>query len=179
MIPVVSLYIAGTLDGYIARANGAIDWLANIDENDTDYGYADFYNSIDALLMGSATFEMIQSFGAWPYGDKPTFVFTRRSLSTDLGNVYFVSGDPYQVIVSPECSSFQRLWLVGGSALIGSCMKKGIVNEYILTILPVLLGHGLCLFPSPAPEQWLNLVSCMQYERGVIQLHYHVQQPEG
>jgi len=179
MIPVVSLYIASTLDGYIARANGAIDWLTSIDDNDTDYGYSDFYKSIDALLMGSATFEMIQSFGAWPYGDKPTFVFTRRSLTTDLDNVFFVSGDPFQVISSQQFSSFQRVWLVGGSALIGSCLKKGIVNEYILTILPVILGHGLCLFPSPAPEQWLKLVSCLQYERGVLQLHYHVQQSDG
>ena len=172
MPPSVSLYISTTLDGFIARADGAIDWLTHIDDNDTDYGYAAYYNSIDGLLMGSTTFEMIRSLGPWPYPTKPSFVFTRRNLQTDAGNIYFVSGDPAQVVSSQELASFRRLWLVGGSAMIASCVKKGLIDEYILTVLPVILGHGLRLFPSPVTEAWLSLANCRTYDRGILQLHY-------
>ncbi|MBN1577185.1 MAG: dihydrofolate reductase [Chitinispirillaceae bacterium] len=172
MAPSVSLYISNTLDGFIARADGAIDWLTRIDEIDTDYGYAAYYDSIDGLIMGSTTFELIRSLGPWPYPGKPSFVFTRRDLQAESGNIYFVTGDPQQIVGSKELSRLKRLWLVGGSALIASCLKKNLVDEYILTVLPVLLGHGLRLFPSPVAEQWLSLVSCRTYDRGVLQLHY-------
>ena len=172
MAPSVSLYISSTLDGYIARADGSIDWLTSIDDNDTDYGYANYYKTIDGLLMGSTTFEMICSLGPWPYADKPTFVFTRRNLQAEMQNVYFIVGDPQQVLSSADFSQFRRLWLVGGSTLIASCLKKGLIDEYVLTILPVILGHGLRLFSSPVPEQWLTMDSCQHYERGVLQIHY-------
>lgn len=172
MAPQISLYISVALDGYIARADGAIDWLTRIDDIDTDYGYDSYYSTVDALFMGSATFELIQSFGSWPYADKPVFVFTRRSLSCGERNVFFVAGNPEQLLRSQGCSRFGKVWLVGGSTLIASCLKRGIIDEYILTVLPVVLGHGLRLFSSPVPEQWLSLASCRQYERGVLQLHY-------
>ena len=177
MSPSISLYIAQTLDGYIARADGAIDWLAQIDEHDHDYGYAAFYDTVDAVIMGSTTFEMIHSLGPWPYSDKSTFVFTRRSLKTDADNVYFVSGDPQLVLYNTQFSRFGRLWLVGGSSLIASCIKKRLVDEFILTVLPVMLGHGLRLFPSPVAEEWFELVSCRQYDWGVLQLHYRKKEP--
>lgn len=172
MEPVLSLYISTTLDGYIARADGAIDWLTHIDENNTDYGYAAFYDTVDAVIMGSTTYELISSFGPWPYEDKPTFVFTRRTLQAKSGNITFVSGDPAQVLALPAMAHFKKVWLVGGSSLIASCQKKNLIDEYILTILPVLLGHGLKLFSSPISEQWLLMVSCQQYKGGVLQLQY-------
>jgi dihydrofolate reductase len=170
--PQLSLYIAATLDGFIARADGAIDWLARIDENNTDYGYAAFYDSVDALIMGSTTYDFVASLGPWPYDDKPVFVFTRRTLTPASSNVFFVSGDPLQVIHSVAFTQFKKVWLVGGSALIASCQKKNCIDEYILTILPVLLGHGLRLFASPIAEQWLSAISCQQFEGGVLQVQY-------
>lgn len=172
MVPLIHLYIATTLDGYIARADGAIDWLTSIDENNTDYGYASFYDSVDAIMMGSTTYELIRSFGPWPYEDKPAFVFTRRSLQSTLPNIYFVSGDPQQVISSTAFSQFKRVWLVGGSALVASFQKKNLIDEYLLTVLPVVLGHGLRLFSSPIAEQWLALKACNQFAGGVLQLQY-------
>lgn len=172
MPPSVCVYISTTLDGYIARADGAIDWLTNIDENDTDYGYSKFYDTVDGLLMGSNTYELIRSLGPWPYSVKPSFVFTRRSLRSDGENIRFVAGDPAQVVRAPEMASFKRLWLVGGSSLIGGFVAKGVIDEYYLTILPVVLGHGLRLFPSPAPEHWLSMKSCRTYEGGVLQVLY-------
>jgi dihydrofolate reductase len=172
MAPSLSLYIAATLDGFIARTDGSIDWLADIDENNTDYGYTPFYSSVDGVIMGSTTFELIQSFGPWPYSDKPTFVFTRRSLQTEIKNVFFVSGDPRQLLLSSEFEKFRKIWLVGGSALIASCLKKDMIDDFVLTILPLILGHGLRLFSSPISEQWLTMVACQQYEGGVLQIHY-------
>ena len=172
MAPSVSLYISSTLDGFIARSDGAIDWLTRIDENDTDYGYSGFYETVDGLIMGSNTFEMIHALGPWPYPDKPTFIFTNRSLKANSGNIFSVSGDPESIVRSEEFTSFRKLWLVGGSALIASCLQKGLIDEYIITMLPVVLGQGLRLFPSPAPEQWLSLSSFVQYDRGVLQMKY-------
>jgi dihydrofolate reductase len=172
MAPLVSLYISSTLDGYIARADGAIDWLTHIDENDTDYGYAEFYDSVDGILMGSTTFEMIQALGPWPYPEKPTFIFTNRLLKASASNIFSVSGDPEPIIHSDEFSQFSNLWLVGGSSLIGAFIEKCLIDEYLLTILPVVLGQGLRLFSTPVPEQWLDLLSCTQYDRGVLQLRY-------
>ncbi|MBN1758791.1 MAG: dihydrofolate reductase [Chitinispirillaceae bacterium] len=172
MAPSISLYISSTLDGFIARADGAIDWLTRIDDNDTDYGYAEFFDSVDGIIMGSTTFEMIQALGPWPYPEKPTFIFTNRSLKASAENIYSVSGDPVQVVGSKAFSQFRKLWLVGGSALIGSFLKRGLIDEYIITILPVVLGQGLRLFASPVQEQWLSMVSCTPYDRGVLQLRY-------
>ena len=172
MAPSISLYVSSTLDGFIARADGAIDWLTRIDDNDTDYGYAELNESVDGILMGSTTFEMIQALGPWPYTEKPTFIFTNRTLRASTGNIYSVSGDPLQVIGSKAFSQFGKLWLVGGSALIGSFLKRNLIDDYIITILPVVLGQGLRLFTSPVPEQWLTMVSCTQYDRGVLQVRY-------
>lgn len=176
MAPSLILYIATTIDGCIARADGAIDWLTSIDEHNTDYGYADFYNSVDAVIMGSTTYEFVSSLGPWPYEDKPTFVFTRRTLQTECKNVYFVSGDPKQLVESNEFTKFNRVWLVGGSALIASFQKKNLIDEYILTILPVVLGHGLKLFASPISEQWLTMVGCQSFDGGVLQVQYQRRQ---
>jgi dihydrofolate reductase len=172
MPPLVSLFISCTLDGYIARADGAIDWLTHIDDNDTDYGYQEFYDTIDGLLMGSTTFNLIRSLGSWPYDGKPTFVFTRRELPADNRDVHFLAGDPKRLVESGELSALRRLWLVGGSSLIATCIKNDIIDEYIITILPVLLGHGLRLFPSPVGEQWLAMTSCRTYDRGILQVRY-------
>jgi dihydrofolate reductase len=132
MAPSLSLYIATTLDGFIARADGAIDWLTRIDENNNDYGYATFYDSVDSVIMGSTTFDLIQSFGSWPYSDKPSFVFTRRSLKTEIKNITFVSGDPKQLLLSLEFEKFKKVWLVGGSMLIASCLKKTLLMTMCL-----------------------------------------------
>lgn len=170
MAPVVTLYIATTLDGFIARADGGIDWLTQVDDQDNDYGYEAFYNTVDGLLMGSATYDMINSFGEWPYPNKHTFVFTRRAMQSDRRDVHFIAGDPQQVVRSPQFERFKHLWLVGGSTLIADCVQKNLIDQYILTMVPLLLGHGLRLFPSPMPEQWLSLVSSEQFDRGILQL---------
>lgn len=172
MAPSVSCYISCTLDGYIARADGAIDWLTRIDDADTDYGYGEFYNSVDGIIMGSTTFEMVLSLGPWPYSEKPAFIFTNRALKANAQNAYSVSGDPRQVVGSTAFSQFRKLWLVGGSALIGSFLKRGLIDEYIITFLPVILGQGLRLFASPVQEQWLALTACTQYDQGVLQMRY-------
>jgi len=172
MAPSIILYIATTLDGYIARADGAIDWLTRIDENNTDYGYAEFYNSVDAIIMGSTTYDFVTSIGPWPYEDKPTFVFTRRTIESENRGVFFVSGDIGQLVESAGFAQFKRVWLVGGSALIASFQKKNLIDEYILTTLPVILGHGLRLFASPIPEQWLTMSGCQSFDGGVLQVQY-------
>jgi dihydrofolate reductase len=167
-MPTVILYTAASLDGFIARTDGSVDWLFTGD----DYGYAAFLQTIGALVMGSKTYEQVLSFGDWPYSGKQTYVFTRRDLKTELGDVVFVSGKPQSVLPEIKAKGFRRIWLVGGGELTTSFLRHCLVDEYIVSIHPILLGDGIPLFYPPVPEEELTLVSSKQYPSGLLQAHY-------
>lgn len=166
----VTLYIAASLDGYIARKDGSIDWLSMVDAEGEDYGYAEFYAGVDAVVMGRKTYELCLSFDAWPYPGKPAFVFTTRHLKSERPEVRFVSGDASSVLKMIDAQGVRRLWLVGGGELVRSFSR--FVDEYIISFIPVLLGEGRPLFPPPAPEQRLRLVSSRAYPSGLVQMQY-------
>jgi dihydrofolate reductase len=114
----VTLYIASSVDGYIARKDGSIDWLPPPVTDETDYGYAEFYSSIDAVLMGSRTYEQVLAFGDWPYVDRPAHVFTTRLLSRPPGaDVKFWNILPSDIVEYLENTGMKHAWLVGGSTL--------------------------------------------------------------
>ncbi len=170
----VVLYIATSLDGYIARSNGSVDWLP-MGEADEDFGYADFYESVDVLAMGRTTYEQVLSFGEWAYPGKPSYVFTRQALTSDRPDVFFTSILPDQFVRERALQGWHRIWLVGGAALIADFMKLDLVDQYILSIMPVILGNGIPLFSSPNPETALQLTDVQQYRSiGVMQLTYEI-----
>ena len=164
----VVLYIATSLDGFIARSDGRVDWLFT----DEDYGYSAFFETIDTLIMGRKTYEQVLSFGEWPYSGKQTYVFTHRNLKTERDDVVFVSGKPDSVLSQFKAKGFSRIWLVGGAELTTSFLRAGLVDEYIISVHPVLLGDGIPLFSSSIPEEELVLVKSTQYPRGLLQVHY-------
>ena len=168
----VILYIATSLDGYIARKDGSIDWLSMVEASDTDYGYADFYQSVDALVMGSRTYEQALGFGDWPYPGKPSYVFTTRNLTSERKDVIFTSAKPDTVIREMEAQGFTRIWLVGGAELTAVFLKFRLVDEYIISVVPTILGGGIPLFLPPNPEEKLKLVELQQYPMGLVQLRY-------
>lgn len=168
----VVLYVATSLDGYIARSNGSVDWLP-ADETGEDFGYADFYESVDVLAMGRTTYEQVLSFGEWAYPGKPSYIFTRQSLTSDRPDVFFTSIPPDQFVPEMTSQGFQRIWLVGGAALVATFIKLGLIDQYILSIMPIILGNGIPLFSSPNPETALQLTDVQQYRSsGVVQLTY-------
>lgn len=168
----VILYIAASLDGYIAKADGSVDWLAIVNDEETDYGYADFYAGVDAIAMGSRTYEQVLDFEEWPYPDKRVFVFTRRPLEAVTHDVSFTSQSPVDFVRGLDSAGVRTLWLAGGGDLVASFMEHRLIDEYIISVVPIVLGDGIPLFKGPLPEHRLEFLESTDYASGLVQLHY-------
>lgn len=170
----VVLYIGISLDGYIADADGKLDWLMGQDDAYTgDYGYGAFEKQVDTVLMGYRTYHQVVSELSpeeWVYADKETYVITHKELE-DKEGIHFTK-EPLETLVGrlkKECK--KGIWVCGGAELIRQLMEKNLIDEYHLTIMPVLLGKGIPLFQGGEKEQLLKLVS-LQSENGVIDCIY-------
>lgn len=170
----VVLYIAQSLDGYIARSNGDIDWLdGDGSEPDSDFGYNDFYESIDSVIIGRNTYEQIiedLSPEQWPYEGKDTYVVTTDDLEPNE-NVKFIKGDVVNFIKDLKVKEGKDIWIVGGAILIDSLIKENIVDEYIISIMPTILGDGIKLFNENNLEIKLKFNGSSVYN-GAVVLHY-------
>jgi len=173
-MPKTVLYVASSLDGYIARPDGGIDWLSafDFDSEGTDYGYAQFYAGIDAIAMGSRTYEQVLGFEEWPYAGRQVFVFTRRPLERITSDVSLISQDPDEFMQGLDPAGIRTLWLAGGADLVASFMQHGLIDEYIVSIIPIVLGDGIPLFKKPLPQRRLQLLESTDYASGLVQLHY-------
>jgi len=174
-----AVFIATSLDGFIARADGSIGWLndanARIPDGE-DCGYAAFMANIDALVMGWNTFE--QSFDEWPYGELPIVVLTRRTrtrvLPTNVpATVSLSADDPAALITRLAEQGLHRLYVDGG-VTIQRFLSAGLINELTITTIPVLVGNGKTLFGSLTKDVPLELVATRSYQFGFVQSHYRV-----
>jgi dihydrofolate reductase len=180
----VTIHMAASLDGFIARKDGAVDWLETSDEYqdgdtmDPDFVEA-FLNTIDCYVMGSRTYETALHFEAkglgWAYGDKPTFVVTTRDLPRIRNTVEFFSGDLTRLVNERLRPTFQAIWLVGGGALAGECLRLGLADEICYSILPILIGDGIPFFQSINSDIPLHLAEVKAYNSGMVELRYEVQ----
>jgi dihydrofolate reductase len=179
----VTIHMAASLDGFIARKDGRVDWLETSDE------FADghtlepefieaFLKAIDCYVMGSRTYETALSFEAkgfgWSYGDKPTFVLTSRDLPRTRDNVKFYSGDLAQLVNGHLRSEFRNIWFVGGGAVSGECLRRGLADEVSFSILPVLIGEGIQFFERLGKNVLLHLAEVKAYKSGMVELRYEV-----
>ncbi len=164
----IILYIASSLDGYIARENGGIDWLPQL----SDSGYDEFYKSIDTVIMGKKTYDQILTFGEYPYKNKKSFVFTRNDSLTKDENVEFASyvEEFTRKLIS---SSEGNIWLVGGSELFSVFLQHKLVDEIILSVIPIVLRKGIPLFQNINQEVNLKLIKTTEYG-GFVELTYKV-----
>lgn len=163
----ILVYLASSLDGYIAREDGGVDWLPE----SSDSSYDAFYKSIDTVIMGKTTYDQVLAFGDYPYKDKKSFVFTRTSKDNDP-NVEFVS-DVEKFVKDGFPGAGDNIWLVGGAKIIALFLNLGVVDEIITTIIPVLLGKGIPLFQNIEDERNLELVKTEKYGQ-LVDLHYKV-----
>jgi len=174
-----SVFIAASLDGYIARSDGSIDWLeaanATVPQGE-DCGYAAFMSSVDVLVMGRGTFETVLSFPAWPYGDKPAWVVSRTltSLPATLPpQVRLMNDAPCEIVsIAGQCG-YQRLYVDGGQ-LIQAFLRDGLITDLTVTTIPVLLGAGRSLFGTLSRDVTLKLVASKSYPFGFVQSTYQV-----
>lgn len=166
-MPKIIVYIATSLDGYIAREDGSIGWLPESAES----GYDAFYKSIDTVIMGKTTYDQVLTFGTYPYKGKKSFVFTMTNQTKDE-NVEFVS-DVDKFVKDGFPGAGENIWLVGGAQIITSFLKQKIVDDIIVTIIPVLLGNGIRLFKNMTSETKLELIKTEKYAQ-LTDLHYKV-----
>ena len=163
----VSLFIATSLDGFIADSEGGVDWLFT----DQDYGYAAFFATVGALVMGRRTYEQVLGFGDWPYGATPAIVLTRNPAdAADVPSVSFASGQPDDILQGITVAEAKKIWLVGGSEVATAFARAGLIDEVVLSIHPTLLGDGVPLFTGRRPRQDFALADCRSYETGLVQL---------
>jgi len=173
----VSVFVATSMDGYIAREDNSIDWLENLEANgDQDYGYHEFISNIDAILMGRNTFDVVKKLKDWSYNGMPIFVLTHHPLDLHPGkytNVHPIQGEPRQVLADLEKRGFNHLYIDGGKT-ITEFLSASLVDEMIITRIPILLGKGIPLFGSLEKEIKLELKSTIDFKDGLIQNTYKV-----
>ncbi|MBX7220678.1 MAG: dihydrofolate reductase family protein [Blastocatellia bacterium] len=168
---IVSLYIATSLDGYIAGPNHEIDWLFT----DQDYGFAEFYASVDAIVMGRKTYEVSLSFGEYPHSDKPNYVATRSAtFCARHAECARTLDEPF--INQLRSAYANKIWLLGGGELVRLFQQRDWIDEYVIAIHPILLGTGLPLFPGTGPTHHLEHKATKTFSSGLVQIFYSRQQ---
>jgi dihydrofolate reductase len=175
MMTNIVYYVATSLDAYIATSDSGIKWLSAYEMEGEDYGYQDFYESVDTLVIGSRTYEQILNLGAWPYPEKPCWVLSRRQLTVEQPEVTPTSLSPQEIVSELRGRGLKRVWLVGGGQLATSFRRQGLIDEYIVSVMPIILGSGISLFGTTEYRENLDLVECKSYPSGCVQLHYLTQ----
>lgn len=179
----VTVHMAASLDGFIARSDGGVDWMETSDEfagGDTmDPAFVEaFLKTIDCYVMGSRTYETALNFEAkgfgWSYGDKPVFVLTSRELPRTRTTVEFHAGDLAQFVNERLRPAFGSIWVVGGGVVSGECLRLGLADEVRYSILPVLIGSGIRFFENLDRDVALHLVEVKAYKSGMVGLRYEV-----
>ena len=175
--------MAASLDGFIARKDGRVDWMETSDEfadgKTMEPGFVEaFLKTIDCYVMGSRTYETALNFEAqglgWAYGDKPTFVLTHRELPRTRETIEFYSGDLAQLVNGRLRPAFRSIWLVGGGALSAEFLRLGLAEEVRYSILPILIGEGIPFFAGLDRDVALHLAEVNPYKNGIVELRYEV-----
>jgi len=174
----LSVYIAASLDGFIARENGDVDWLECVgsDGDAEDYGFQDFFSSVSCLVMGRNTFEKVLTFGRWPYEGKRVVVMTRslKTLPVAMkGKVELFSTSPEALVDKLNVENETHLYIDGGR-LIQSFLRSSLVDEINISYIPILLGRGIPLFGSLDTEIRLKHANTKAYPTGLVQSKYLV-----
>jgi dihydrofolate reductase len=170
-----SVFIATSLDGFIARDDGAIDWLPEPDPAE-DFGYGEFIASVDAIVMGRKTFELASSFDPWPYGETPVVVLSSGRIGIPRAlrdTVEHMTGTPAEIVRGLGVRGFDHLYVDGGATIRGF-LADGLIRRITLTRIPVLLGSGIPLFGPLEEDIQLHHVGSRVYENGLVQSTYEV-----
>lgn len=164
-------YVAASLDGFIAGPDGEIDWLDAAHLPDEDFGYGDFLDAVDALIMGRSTWDFVEDVRPWHYGSRPVKVFSNRPIDPKELPVERVSGDPAATVRALATAGLRHVWVVGGGGLASALLESGDLTDLILTVIPVTLGDGAPLFGSPYTTREWRSVRTQRWPNGVVQHH--------
>ena len=168
------IYIATSLDGYIAKPNDNLSFLKLVEKEGEDYGYAEFTATIDTIILGRKTYDwVLKEIGSSHYdnGDRNVYVITRTE-KPNVGKTIFYTGDLTELVKQLKSQNGKNIYCDGGAEIINELLKKDLIDELIISVIPVLLGNGARLFKDNRPEQMLELVSTKTFETGLTQIHY-------
>jgi dihydrofolate reductase len=183
----VTIHMAASLDGFIARRDGSVDWLETSDNFaggvTLEPGFVEeFLKTIDCYVMGSRTYETALRFEStgfgWAYGDKPVFVLTHRDLPRTRESVEFHAGDLADFVNGRLRQIYRSIWFVGGGVLSGECLRLGLADELRYSILPILIGDGIRFFENLDKDVALHLAEVKAYVSGMVELRYEVRRAE-
>lgn len=172
--PKITIYIAASIDGYIARTDGSLDWLDRVNSPGEDYGFQGFFDSFDALILGRKTYETVMSVNEWPYKNKRVIVLSRT-----LGSVHrdasLFKGDIHELVSMLHAEGIRHIWVDGGVTM-SQFLSSMLVDQLILSVIPIILGSGTPLFNAVKQELPCRLLSTKSYQSGLVQLQYAVDQ---
>jgi len=170
----ISLFIASSLDGYIAKPNDDLRFLKLVEKEGEDYGYKEFTDTIDTLIIGRKTYDyVLKEIGSSHYdnGERDVYVITRTPRAK-VGRTTFYTENLTDLIKQLKSENGKNIYCDGGSEIINELLKNDLIDEFIISIVPVLLGNGTKLFKDGRPEQLLEFLKVKTFETGLTQLHY-------
>ncbi len=168
----VILYIAMSLDGFIATKDNSIDFLSLVEKAGEDYGYNDFVQLVDTVIVGRKTYDKVIEMGyEYPHADKKIFIVTRNA-KPSKENIQYYSGDLTQLVNELKKQPGKHIYCDGGSEIANELMKNELIDEFIISIIPTLLGNGIKLFKDGRPGLNLSLLTTKQFDTGLTQLHF-------
>ncbi|NNC95431.1 MAG: dihydrofolate reductase [Chitinophagales bacterium] len=173
------LYSAVSLDNYIARPNGKVDWLEDPDyvKPKEDYGYHKFYETIDTTLMGNGTYKILEDFDVpFPYPDKTNYVFSRSKENEDTEFIKYIYGDIIGFTQQLKETAGKDIWLIGGGQINSELLNHDLIDRIILTTFPIVLGKGIPLFNGEVKESKFELVESQHFDYGLLQLTFDKKQ---
>lgn len=176
--PRCSVFIATSLDGYIARPDGGIDWLDTVQVEGEDYGFKAFFESVDLLVLGRNTYDIVLGFPEWLYAGKRCIVLTHRPPLASQHGEEFYAGDPEALIERLGQEGVQRVYVDGGN-VIQQFLAAGLIDDLTLSLIPVLLGSGIRLFSEKGTEARLVLEDSCSWSSGLVQLQYRLESSGG
>ena len=161
-----------SLDGYIAKPNEDLSFLSIVQKEGEDYGYTDFVSTVDTVILGRKTYDWVmKEVGEFPHADKNAYIITRTSRPT-IGKTTFYSGDLTELVRKLKGEKGKNVFCDGGAEIVNELLKNDLLDEIIISVIPILVGNGTRLFKDNRPEQKLKLVNVKTFDTGLTQLHY-------
>jgi dihydrofolate reductase len=168
----VILYIATSVDGYIAKPNDDLSFLSIVEQEGEDYGYQKFIESVDTVILGRKTYDWVMTqVPEFPHVDKETFVITRTSRPS-IGSTNFYTANLKDLIAKLKNEKGKNIFIDGGAEIVNELLMENLIDELIISIIPIMVGDGIRLFKDGRPEQILELASVKHFEKGLTQLRY-------
>lgn len=168
----VILFIAASLDGYIAKPNDDLSFLSIVEQEGEDYGYTEFTKTVDTVILGRKTYDWVmKQVPAFPRADKETYIITRTA-RPDKGKIIFYKGEMKELVLKLKAAKGKNIFIDGGAEVVHSLLKEKLIDEFYISIIPILLGRGVKLFKDGRDEQRLKFISAKHFEKGLVQLHY-------